>query len=206
MNKRVTAIGLTAGLLAGAGAGFIIEQSGSAGASSRPAAVVAVNNGEAGLDTILQPLVDDGTLTAGQMSKVIAALQAAHPMGRGIGDGGPGRGGPGRGAELDAVASLLGMTTSDLRTAVQGGQTLAQIAQAHGKTAQDVIDVIVADVKEHFATEVASGEHTQAEADQRIADVTARITDMVNSGHGGPGMGRHDHPGDSSDTPAAAGA
>jgi hypothetical protein len=45
MNKRVTAIGLTAGLLAGAGAGFIFEHSGGAGASARPLSVIGANNG-----------------------------------------------------------------------------------------------------------------------------------------------------------------
>lgn len=217
MNQRVTAIGLTAGLLAGAGAGFIIEHAGAAGASSRglevaPAATTDTSNTQssnpvgstgdddsARLQSILQPLVDNGTLTTDQMNKVIAALQAADP--RGGGDGrighGHGFGGPGFGANLDAVATLLGITNADLQTALQGGQTLAQIATAHGKTAQNVIDVLVAEVKAHFAPEVAAGEHTQAEADQMIAAATAQITDMVNNGgfagRGGRGDGDGDH-------------
>ena len=40
MNKQVTAIGLTAGLLAGAGAGFILENTGSVGASNLVAQAV----------------------------------------------------------------------------------------------------------------------------------------------------------------------
>ena len=35
MNKKLTAVGLTAGLIAGAGAGLILEMSGSAGASNQ---------------------------------------------------------------------------------------------------------------------------------------------------------------------------
>lgn len=217
MNKKVTAIGLTAGLIAGAGAGFLLESSGNAGASNNGSVVAAAagvtansnaNDTSTGTDaaadqadraarlqSVLQPLVDDGTITQAQADKVIAALQAAGPMGGGHmgGDGGHGPGGGMRGAGLDSIATLLGITTDELTTALQGGQTLAQIAEAHGKTAQDVIDVLVADVTQHFADEVASGEHTQAEADQRIAEITQQITDAVNNG--GPVMGGKGGPG-----------
>lgn len=225
MNKKVTAIGLSAGLLAGLGAGLVLEMSGNAGASSNVAAVTTVTSdtsdtsgtsgdsstGTAGTDTagtpdadhaariqeILQPLIDDGVLTQEQVDKVIAALEAAGPGGM---HGGRGMGGPMFG-RLDGVATLLGLTTDELRTELQAGSTLAAVAEAHGKTAQDVIDVLVQEVKDHFADEVASGEHTQDEADARIAEATTRITDMVNNGApagpdmGGPGMGggRHGH-------------
>ncbi|MFM7686460.1 MAG: hypothetical protein ACKPDI_11130 [Actinomycetota bacterium] len=199
MNKRVTAIGLAAGLLAGAGAGLALELSGSAGAASNSNVMVAVDdNGGAmpgempggpmgrGADfaAVLQPLVDDGTLTQQQADKVIAALQAAAPR------GGPGMGHRG-GPILDTVASLLGITVDDVRTAVQGGQSIADLATANGKTAQDVIDALVAKVEQHFADEVASGEHTQEDADARIADATDSITEFVNNTDagmlGGPG-------------------
>ena len=47
---------------------------------------------------------------------------------------------------------------------------------------QTVIDAMVGELKTHLAEEVASGEHTQEEADQKLADATERITDMVNNG------------------------
>jgi hypothetical protein len=225
MNKRVTAIGLTAGLLAGAGAGLILEMSGNAGAASNVAvAAVAPDDTTASNDTatndtatndtatndtadptgdhtarlleVLTPLVTDGTLTQEQLDKVVATLESAGPIGRPGGPGGQhgpgdhgGRGGMGGG--LDTVASVLGLTVDDVRTAVQGGQTIAQLAEANGSSAQAVIDALVAEVKAHFDAEVATGEHTQADADARIADATTRITDMVNNtptaGPGGPG-------------------
>lgn len=222
MNKKLTAIGLSAGLLAGAGAGFLLEMSGSAGAASNGATVVTVATTDdttatsdttastadadkaadraARLQAVLQPLVDDGTLTQAQADKVIAALEAAGPMGGG--HGGPGMG---RGAHLDAAAAVIGITTDELRTALQSGQTLAEIAVANGTTAQAVIDALVAEMQAHLAEEVAAGEHTQEEADARIAEATTRITDMVNNGApaGGPGMGgghggrgHHGHDGD----------
>jgi hypothetical protein len=225
MNKKVTAIGLSAGLLAGLGAGLLLEQSGNAGATSVVNAAVAANTGAtettiaagstsggsigtdadrtARLQEVLQPLVDDGVITQEQADKVIAALEAAGPMGGhdGAGAGMPGGGMPGdgdgdggRGAgmsgALDSVAALLGITTDELTTELQSGKTLATIATEHGATAQDVIDVLVQEVKDHFTAEVASGEHTQEDADARIADATQRITDFVNNGGPmGPGMG-----------------
>jgi hypothetical protein len=230
MNKRVTAIGLTAGLLAGAGAGLILEMSGNAGASANAVTVVTAATDDttntstdsgttdpaadhtARLTAVLAPLVADGTITQAQADKVIAALEAAGPMGgdggRGPGMGGPGMGGPGmggprmggQGGGLDTVATALGLTADEVRTAIQGGQTIAQLAEANGKTAQSVIDALVAEVKAHFDAEVASGEHTQADADARIAEATTQITDFVNNTQtaAGPGMGgRHGHgPGD----------
>lgn len=227
MNKKLTAIGLSAGLLAGAGAGFLIEMSGSAGAASNSATVVTVATDDtaatsdttdaagatdtdkaadhaARLQDVLQPLVDDGSLTQAQVDKVIAALEAAGPMGGR--HGGPGMG---MGGHLDAAAAVIGISADELQTALQGGQTLAEIAVANGSTAQAVIDALVAEVQAHFDEEVASGEHTQEEADARIAEATTRITDMVNNGApaggpgmGGPGMGgrgHHGHDGDGDD-------
>ncbi|MEY4176045.1 MAG: hypothetical protein RI900_3210 [Actinomycetota bacterium] len=203
MNKRVTAIGLAAGLLAGAGAGLALELSGNAGASNNDHVMIAADAGANGMPAgpigrgpdfaaVLKPLVDDGTLTPEQADKVVAALQAAAPQGGpgmgGHGMGGHGMGGPGKGdhgmrgpgPSLETVATVLGISADEVRTAVQGGQTIADLAKANGKSAQDVIDALVAEVEQHFADEVASGEHTQADADARIAEATTRITEFVN--------------------------
>ena len=111
----------------------------------------------------LQSLVDDGTLTSAQVDAVIAALEAARP-GDGPGHGGPGHGGPGHGGRfggeiLDTAATAIGITADELKTALQGGQTIAQVATANGVDVQDVIDALVADA---------------------TANLEQRITDMVN--------------------------
>jgi hypothetical protein len=229
MNKKITAIGLSAGLLAGAGAGFILQNTGSVGASSLVAQAVTAetvpgttdSTGTAGpatdtdrttrLQAILQPLVDDGTLTQAQADKVITAFRAA---GGGMGDHGDhgghggrmGGGGPGMAGTnvLDTVATTIGISTADLQAGITGGKTIAEIAVANGSTAQKVIDALVAEVTAHFDAEVKAGEHTQADADQRIADATTRITDMVNNTQTARigGMGGHG-PGDG---PGASGA
>jgi hypothetical protein len=61
-----------------------------------------------------------------------AATSTANPNGR------HGWGGPGPGELLAPVASFLGISQSDLRTALTNNQTLAQVAVAHGKTAADL--------------------------------------------------------------------
>ena len=118
----------------------------------------------------LQTLVDDGTLTSSQLDAVVAALEAARPMGDGEGGhghGGPGHKGQGQGGArggmrqemLTAAADAIGITADDLKTAIEDGQTIAQIAEANGKSVQSVIDALVA---------------------QATTDLTQRITDMVN--------------------------
>ncbi len=87
-----------------------------------------------------------------------------------------------RGANLEVAADAIGIDASDLRAALQGGATIAQVAEDHGVDPQDVIDALVADVQTHLASEVDEGNLTQDQADQRLADATARITDTVQNG------------------------
>src|SRR3954454_25170371 len=223
MNKKLAGTGLAIGLVAGAGAGLILELAGNAGAASGTVAVSAVGAStpdttgptdttattgtdpsggatdatrpEPGtkLQEVLKPLVDDGTITQDQADKVIAAIVAARPA-----DGphhGPfgGHRGPGDliGEGLDTVATTLGITTAEVRTALEGGQTLADLAVRKGKTAQDVIDAIVADAKTHLDTAVTDGKLTQAQADKLLTELTPRVTDLVNNGFPaiGPDLG-----------------
>src|SRR3954454_21105022 len=87
-------------------------------------------------------------------------------------DGHGPRGGP-HGGRLDATvaATAIGISEADLRTALESGQSLAEVATAHGVDPQKVIDALVADAQTHLAADVASGRITQAEADERGADL-----------------------------------
>ena len=113
----------------------------------------------------LQTLVDDGTLTSSQLDAVVTALEAARPMGGGQEGGGHdgqnhgGARGEKRQERLTTAAEAIGITAEELKTALEGGQTIAQVAEANGKTVQSVIDALVA---------------------QATTDLTQRITDMVN--------------------------
>ena len=104
-------------------------------------------------------------------------------------------GGPGAG--LDTVASTLGLTVEEVRTAISNGQTLAQLAEANGSSGQELIDALVVAAKAHLDEEVAAGEHTQDEADAKLVEATTRITEFVNNtpaeGPMGGGMGGGHH-------------
>ena len=198
MNKKLTAVGLTAGLLAGAGAGLILEATGSAGATSQTAAAAvpgaddSTTSADADrpdpsdrLQEVLKPLVDDGTITQAQADAVIEALQAASPQ------DGPGRPG-GRGPGFAIVAETLGLTEAEVRDAISNGQTLAQLAEANGSSAAALVDAILADIKTHMDEKVAAGELTQEEADARLAEAETRVTELVNNTQ--PPQGNPGHP------------
>jgi hypothetical protein len=85
----------------------------------------------------------------------------------------PGHGDKG-GAELDAAAQALGMTATELRTQLDAGKTIAQVASDRSVDVNTVIDAMTAAAQ---------------------TDLRSRITDFVNNGrphgdHGGRGPGR----------------
>ena len=105
--------------------------------------------------------------------------------GRGHG-GGPDKAGVG----LATVAKAIGINEADLETALRNGQSVAQIAQSKDVEPAKVITALVEEAKAKLAEEVKAGRITQAQADEHLADLQARITEHVNRS-GGPGKGGH---------------
>ena len=116
-----------------------------------------------------------------------------------FGPGPGGRGGPGgpRGMitnDIAAAATYIGTTEADLRTKLQSGQTLAQIATAAGKTRDGLIAAIVADGNAKIDAALAAGTITAAQAAEKKASLTAHVTAEVDMTHpagvpGFPGRG-----------------
>jgi hypothetical protein len=98
-------------------------------------------------------------------------LQAQFP-------GGPG--GPGGPFGAD-VATYLGISPTDLRAALQNGQTLAQIAQAHGKTTADLKTFLTNQLKTRLDQDVAAGRITSQQEADRLSQSSSRIDQMINS-------------------------
>lgn len=153
----------------------------------------AAENAVTRIGELIAPLVDDGTLTQAQADTVAEFLAENGPR------RGPGRHHRGPGPE--AIAEFLGVTTDELRAAKEAGQTLAEVADANGSSADALVDFLVANATERLEEKVASGEITQDEADEKLAEITERVTDMVNGefegrpggrGPGGPGGGGGD--------------
>ncbi len=214
MKKRLTALGLTVGLVGGGAAGLALgvpalssAQSGGTDSTTTTPPTTAADGSGGGTATTtptakpdrskwiqdaLAPLVTAGTLTQAQADAVAQALQDAKPaMGP---EHGGGRGGPrgfGLAGGLDTAAKAIGVTTDELRQALAGGQSIADYAKSKNVDPQKVIDALVAEAKTHLDEAVTAGKLTQAQADTRLTDETARIMNMVNGTITFPDFGGH---------------
>lgn len=132
------------------------------------------------LENRVDAAVADGRLTKEQGDVLKQRIESGQAplFGLGGGPGGHDRGG--HFGDLDAAASYLGLTEDQLRTQLQSGKTLADVAKAQGKSVDGLIDALVAATKKDLDEAVADGRLTQAQADQILADMKQRITDRVN--------------------------
>ena len=80
----------------------------------------------------------------------------------------------------EAVAKVLKLTTTELKTQLHSGKSLADVAKAQSVDIADVKTVLTSDFSAHLAEEVTSGKHTQAEADAKLAEFKTNIDTMVN--------------------------
>ena len=150
-------------------------------------------------------------------TRVVTMVNTAGlPKQGGKGGHGPeGKGGHGPQKFATAqLATTLKLTEAELQTQLKSGKTIKQIADAQNVDIADVKTTLTADFKAHLDEEVASGEHTQAEADAKLAEFKTRLDDMVNGvrpvggkgGHGPEGKGGHGgrgHGGRHGDMPGA---
>jgi hypothetical protein len=84
-----------------------------------------------------------------------------------------------RGLFRDA-AKVIGVAPKDLRDAVKGGQSIADVATAHNVAPQAVIDKLVADSTARIDKAVTDGKVTQEKADKAKAALATRIPQAVN--------------------------
>jgi hypothetical protein len=160
-------------------------------------------------------------LAAGRITKAQAdELKARIQSGDGVlgGPGGPGFGrGPGGFAipggpggpgvpglagkpfianELAAAAKYLGLSESDLRTKLEAGQSLADVAKAQSKDLAGLEQAILDAAKADLDKAVADKDLTQSQADDILANLKSHIDDIANGslrfrGPGGPGGPGH---------------
>jgi uncharacterized protein YidB (DUF937 family) len=83
-------------------------------------------------------------------------------------------------AALGAVSDALGMSKADVRSALQGGQTIAALATAHGVDPQTLIDSLVSEATAKIDAKVASGDLTSDRAATMKSHLVERITAAVN--------------------------
>jgi hypothetical protein len=94
----------------------------------------------------------------------------------------PGRPGGGPGAAFaNAVASYLGITKAELKTARDNGTSLAQLATQQGKSVSGLKDAIYADAKAHLDKDVAAGKLTSAQETAMLSNLQSHLDDIANA-------------------------
>jgi hypothetical protein len=81
---------------------------------------------------------------------------------------------------LDAAATYLGLTDAQLRTQLESGKSLADVAKAQGKTVDGLVQAIVDSAKKKLDAAVAAGSLTQARADSILSELKSHAADFVN--------------------------
>ena len=176
INSRFTKVAVAAGLVVATGAG-VLGLTGFASAQvariNTPAVVASANSTTDASQ--LGNLEAEGMVSAESVETASGAIAGATS----------------RPSPLAEAAKALGMTEAELKTELEAGKSIADVAKAKSIDLDEVIAKLTASFKAHLDEEVASGEHTQAEADAKLAEFKTRVTTMVNTAglpmHGGKG-------------------
>jgi len=148
----------------------------------------------------LSAQVSAGTITQAQADQITTSINNGdnYFFGIGGGPGGPGghRGGPGGfiGHDSAALATFLGIDQATLQTDLQGGQTLAAVATAQGKTRDQLKTFLTDELTTQLKAQVTAGTLTQAQSDDMLSHFTANLDAMIDGtmpqrGPGGHGNG-----------------
>jgi AraC-like DNA-binding protein len=126
--------------------------------------------------------VKDGRITKAEGDALKARINSGEvPL-----FGGPHRG-FGRGPHfhvhsLEAAASYLGLTEAQLRTQLNSGKTLAQVARDRDKSVDGLVDALVTAQNKKLDQAVQDGRLTQAQANEIKQGQRERIAEVVNNG------------------------
>ena len=91
---------------------------------------------------------------------------------------------------LQELPAFLGMTEDEIRTELDNGKTLVQIAESKGKTEEELINFIVSKKEEALKSLLEEGKITQEQYDRAIENIDDRVKEMVESLRGErPGKG-----------------
>jgi polyhydroxyalkanoate synthesis regulator phasin len=81
---------------------------------------------------------------------------------------------------LDSAADAIGITRGELMDELRDGKSLAQVAQEHNVSVDDLKNAMLQDAKAKLDEAVANGDLTQERADSIYAKFQERIDDLVN--------------------------
>jgi len=92
-------------------------------------------------------------------------------------------------SDLNAAAQAIGISADQLHQEL-AGKSLAEVAQAHGKTANDVATALKNAANQRIDQAVSAGRINATDAAQRKQDIATRIDQMVNQVRAQPGAPR----------------
>jgi hypothetical protein len=125
-----------------------------------------------------------GRITKDQADAMKAAINAGKlPVGAGFGFM-PGPGlrhvGVGLPGSLDAAATYLGLTEAQLRTQLESGKSLADVAKAQGKSVDGLKQALLDSIQSKLDQAVKAGKLTTAQSADIMARIKASIDDLIN--------------------------
>jgi hypothetical protein len=81
---------------------------------------------------------------------------------------------------LNAVLDATGLSITEVRDAMQAGDTLADVLTANDVNVDTFVAGLLTDAEARLATAVENGRITQEQADERLAIISDRITEALN--------------------------
>ncbi|MEY2452173.1 MAG: hypothetical protein QOD92_1747 [Acidimicrobiaceae bacterium] len=191
MKKLIATISIISALGIGAFALNTVMPAGALGiatnqAADPPADASGTCGPRATFKEVLDKLVADGTITQVQADAITQGMQEAvaanHP-------GGPGaHRGPMAVRVIEGMlqvsADKIGVSVDDLKAALQSGQSVADVANAHSVNPSDVVTAIVDAGTTKIDEAVASGTLTQTQADlvkSHLPDAADRFVNHTKS-------------------------
>ncbi len=140
---------------------------------------------EAAIDETQIEIVDekvaDGTLTEDQAAQLRERIESGDSFFGAFGRHGRQMHQRGGGFHGGAnIAEFIGITPEALREAVEGGQSIVQVAEENGVTEQELTDYLLGELEAKLAEAVETGRITQAEADEKLAGAADKIAECIN--------------------------
>lgn len=174
IRTRVTVAAVAVASVIGGGvAGAVLTGPAAAVAQEAEDETSTVTDPVGTVEDVLSGLVEEGVITEAQAEAVAEALEEARPK-RAM------RGFRGIGSAIEEVADTLNLTVDELGDALRNGSSLADIAGVQGVPVATIVDQLVAEAQERLDAAVTDGRLTQDEADEKLADMETKITEMVN--------------------------
>ncbi len=169
------------------GLGWMTELRGRMGEAVADVLGISVEQHGAVMDTarqqVIEQAVDEGVLSQEQADGMLERMESGFGfMGMPFARGGrmSGRIGGPENSLISVAADQLGLTVDELLSELEGGRSIADVAEQRGVNAQTIADAYIAVRTEILDEVVAEGRITQEQADEMLAHVTEEMAEHLN--------------------------